>query len=956
MTRLAYLLKNATAWGALSLALWRLPAMAQAAPVDYELEIKPLLAARCGACHGALRQKGALRLDTVAGILKGGESGPAAVTGKSAESLIVGAITGEAGFQMPPAGDGEPLDKAQVALVRRWIDEGLAHPDKEEAPADPRSHWAYQPPKRSPVPTPKNSAWAANPIDAFLAAEHEVRGLTPAPAADTNTLYRRLYIDLLGLPPGRDELKQLAANHSADEYERVVDRLLASPRYGERWGRHWMDVWRYSDWYGKRDINQHRNSRKNIWRFRDWIIESVNADRGYDQMVVEMLAGDELAPGNEDTSRATGYLGRNFYVYNRNVWLQDTVEYTGMAFLGVTFKCCRCHDHKYDPVTQAEYYQFRACFEPYGVRTDRMPGKPDTLSVTNSAGSAKEEVLKEGYDRVFDEDLSTPTYVLTRGNERSPEKDRPIAPGVPAILGGAFKVQPVALPVEAYYPALREFVEQETNAALLAKVGTAQTQVDQAIAALTNANKVAAAAAPLVATTAAKPDDAADTAIARLELDVAQKRDALAAAEANVVSNKARYTAERAKYATPAAADARVLAKAAAIAERAAAERQAVATQSAARHAQFVARDAQSAKPEDAALSKQLDAADKALASATAAVDAARKALQDPGETYTPIDKVYPAESTGRRLALARWITDRENPLAARVAVNHIWLRHFGAPLVASVENFGLRGATPTHPQLLDWLAVELVENHWSMKRLHRLMVTSQAYRMQSSPADSGSLAAMPPNSSADPENKYLWRMNVRRLEGEGVRDSLLALAGVIDETMGGPDLDPAEADRVRRRSVYFRHTPDDKPALVEMFDAANPVECYRRIESVVPHQALVLANGPMSLDHSRLIAAKVAMQLSGDSQPATAQAVSPEQFVTAAWEHVLARSPSEQERQACVEFLARQTKLLADPQALVAQEGEAKGQVAPAADPALRAREALVHVLFNHPDFVTVR
>jgi hypothetical protein len=884
-------------------------------------------------------------------MLKGGESGPAAITGKSADSLIVGAITGEAGFLMPPDGDGEPFDAAQIALVRRWIDEGLAHPDKEEAPADPKSHWAYQSPRRPPVPAPRNSAWNENPIDAFLAAEHDARGLTASPPADPNTLYRRLYFDLTGLPPGRDELAQLVAKHSPGEYARVVERLLASPRYGERWGRHWMDVWRYSDWYGKRDINQHRNSRKNIWRFRDWIIESVNADKGYDQMIVEMLAGDELAPGNEEMNRATGYLGRNFYVYNRNVWLQDTVEYTGMAFLGVTFKCCRCHDHKYDPVTQAEYYQFRACFEPYGVRTDRMPGKPDTIGVTNSAGSAKEEVLKEGFDRVFDEDLAAPTYILTRGNERSPEKDRPISPGVPAVLGGAFEIRPVDLPLATYYPALREFVEQESIAALDAKVAAARALHDQAIAAVAAAKKTAEAQTAQVATTAAKPDASAGAAIAALELDASQKRDSLSAVETQLTALKARYAAERAKYSAPRPVDFAELTKAAALAERTATERQAMAAESAARQAQFIARAALTAKPDDAALQKQLDAADKSLAKATEALGVARSAPQQQGDQYTPIDKIYPAQSTGRRLALARWITARENPLAARVAVNHIWLRHFGAPLVESVENFGLRGTAPTHPALLDWLAVELIENHWSMKHLHRLMVTSQAYRMQSTLADSAAQSQWTQNARLDPENHSLWRMNVRRLEGEGVRDSLLALAGTLDNTMGGPDIDPAEADRVRRRSVYFRHTPDDKPALVELFDAANPVECYRRVESVVPHQALVMANGAMTLDHSRLIAARVAAMAGGDSQTTR-----PEQFVTAAWEHVLARAPSEQERQACVEFLARQTKLLSDPQALEALEGEAKGGVPPAADPATRAREALVHVLFNHPDFVTVR
>jgi len=944
--------RYAILWGAVSLLLTANAAAVE--PVDYQREIKPLLAARCVACHGGLRQKGGLRLDTAAAILKGGESGPAATAGKSEDSLLVGAMTGEAGFQMPPAGDGEPLDEKQVALVRRWIDEGLKHPADETPQADPKSHWSYQRPLRPALPTPKNAAWAQNPIDALLAAEHESHGVAPAPSADPATLYRRLYFDLIGLPPGRDELQQLVLEHSPESYERVVDQLLASPRYGERWGRHWMDIWRYSDWYGKRDIHQHRNSRKNIWRMRDWVIESLNADKGYDQMVVEMLAADELDPANDEMNRATGYLGRNFYVYNRNVWLQDTVEYTGMAFLGVTFKCCRCHDHKYDPITQEEYYQFRACFESYGVRTDRTPGKPATLSVTNSAGTAKEDVLKEGFDRVFDEDPAAPTYLFTRGNERSPEKDRVITPGVPAILGGKLEIRPVDLPVTVYYPALREFVEQETVAALTEKVAALQAESKKAAAAFDAA--VELAQAPPVATTAAKQEAPTAATISSLKHESDHKQDLVAAAEAEIESIQARYAADRAQHLLPAPDNAEHLLQEAAYLERLAAMKQFVAKRSAARHAQFLARCARDAAPEDAAVLQKLSDAETAMTVASVQLAQARIALVEPNQKHSPVDKAYPAQSSGRRLGLARWIVAPENPLTARVAVNHIWLRHFGSPLVSTVENFGLRGATPTHPALLDWLAVELVENQWSMKRLHRLIVTSQAYRMQSAPTNPVDLAADAVRAKLDPENRLLARMNPRRLEAEAVRDSLLALSGALDDTMGGPDLDPAESDRVRRRSVYFRHTPDDKPALVDQFDAADPVECFRRPESVVPHQALVMANGAMALDHSRLITAKVVVLAGGSPQGNSPVAVDDERFITAAWEHVLARVPTEQERQACLAFLANQTKLLADPKALEAQEGAATGQVAPSADPATRARETLVHVLFNHHEFVTVR
>ena len=218
------------------------------------------------------------------------------------------------------------------------------------------------------------------------------------------------------------------ADNSKDAYEKVVDKLLASPRYGERWGRHWMDIWRYSDWYGWRAQNQVRYSQRHIWHWRDWIVESVNKDKGYDEMIVEMLAGDELAPNNPDIVRATGYLARNWYMFDRNVILKDTVDYTAMAFLGITLKCARCHSHKYDPITHEDYYRFRAFFEPYDVRTDRVPGQPD--------------LMKDGIPRVYDDKADTPTYRFIRGVDTNPDTEHPLTPGIPAIFGNAdLKIQ-----------------------------------------------------------------------------------------------------------------------------------------------------------------------------------------------------------------------------------------------------------------------------------------------------------------------------------------------------------------------------------------------------------------------------------------------------------------------------------------------------------------------------------
>ncbi|MCA1685587.1 MAG: DUF1549 domain-containing protein, partial [Planctomycetia bacterium] len=301
----------------------------------------------------------------------------------------------------------------------------------------------FRPPIRPPVPVAAGAVAVRNPIDAFLASRHESLGLNPSPEAERDVLLRRVSLDLTGLVPSPGELRAFLADPSEDAYERAVDRLLASPRYGERWARHWMDVWRYSDWdgYGA----EVRESRPHIWRWRDWIVESLNAGKGYDRMVAEMLAADESSPDDPGRLRATGFLARNWYKFNRNAWLDNTVEHTGKAFLGLTINCARCHDHKYDPVTQREYYQFRAIFEPHDVRADPVPGQPDPA--------------RDALARVYDARPDAPTFLFLRGNEKEPDKDHPLPPGVPAVVGvaGAFEVKTVALSREAAYPGLRPF-------------------------------------------------------------------------------------------------------------------------------------------------------------------------------------------------------------------------------------------------------------------------------------------------------------------------------------------------------------------------------------------------------------------------------------------------------------------------------------------------------------------
>jgi hypothetical protein len=369
------------------------------------------------------------------------------------------------------------------------------------------------------------------------------------------------------------------------------------------------------------------------------------------------------------------------------------------------------------------------------------------------------------------------------------------------------------------------------------------------------------------------------------------------------------------------------------------------------------------AKPDEAKSREAVAAAEKKLSDTREQVKTATAALANTGDEYSPLTEVYPATSSGRRLALARWIACRDNPLTARVAINHIWMRHFGRPLVSTAFDFGKNGKKPSHPELLDWLAVEFMEQQWSMKWLHRLIVTSDTYRLASvAPATSAPPTARikrggePVNvfvadSLVDPDNLYLWRQNSRRMEAEIVRDSILHVAGQLDMTMGGPDLDAGLGMTSRRRSMYFRTAYEKQMTFLALFDQASVNECYRRGESVVPQQALALANSQLALEQSRLLAGKLL-------EPRTeASGLSlDESFVIAAFETVLGRLPGDAEMTELLGFLQRQTQLFRDPAKLTPVQGGSAATVKPATDPAQRSRENLVHVLLNDNEFVTIR
>jgi hypothetical protein len=1063
--------------------------------VDYLRQIKPLFADKCYACHGALQQKADLRLDTVKSILDGSGKGRVVIPGQSDKSKLIDHVLARKGARlMPPATDGDPFSPAQVTLIRKWIDEGTRGPMNEKPEADPRDHWAFRAPLRPALPIPNSFTASANPIDAFIAAEWEKHRLKPQALADRRILLRRVYLDLIGLPPTRQELDAFAADASPDAFEKVVDRLLASSQYGERWGRHWMDIWRYSDWWG---LGQEvRNSQKHIWHWRDWIIESLNGDNGYDQMVREMLAADELYPNDLGRLRATGYLVRPYFIFNRTTWLDETIEHTAKAFLGLTFNCAKCHDHKYDPVRQKDYYRFRAFFEPYQVRMDQVPGETD--------------YEKDGIPRVFDSNLEAPTYVFFRGDDRQPLKDRPLDAGLPRLLlWSPLEIAPVTLPPEAHAPGLRPWVLENHLRMADRNIAVARAVLERARADLARAERKPAAPAKVKETSLFRDEfsstdhwtlgagkwekspgrlrqsfpgerrsfvqakippptdfqaffkfaitggepwrsvgisfDVADSNevlvyatahvggprlqvsykqgndyvyppqgsrawpvqfnkplemeirvygnlvnvavdnrfVLAYRLPIARKPGALQlityaatadflrfelaelSANAKMIEAGTQMTVAPVQPANPAQARAAVTVaeKTLAVADfepglfraRAKADRakfhDTARFKELARVAAALEQQQTLSKAEEALARAELDVtraepakrpeAEKKRKAAEDAIMRARKGLANPGENYTSVSgarktpesnleteasrlRSFPKTSSGRRSALATWLTDRRNPLAARVAVNHIWGRHFGRPLVPTIFDFGRKGTPPTHPALLDLLAVDFMEHGWSMKHLHRLIVTSRAYRLGSSTA-----SADAKTRETDPENRWYWRMNPIRMDAQILRDSLLCLSGELDPKLCGPSV-PTTDESSRRRSIYFVHSHNDNQKFLSMFDDASVRECYRRSESIVPQQALALANSQLS----QAAAAKINERLHKQFGP-----VSDAEFIRGAFATILAAAPTAEEQAECERALRDLNQVL-------------KGRP----DAGRRARGNLLHALLNHNDFITVR
>jgi hypothetical protein len=733
---------------------------------------------RCWGCHGSALSQSGLRLDSLEAALRGGNRGPAIVAGKAAQSRVVQAIRRTGDLAMPP---GPKLPDAEIAIIEKWIGAGAVWPKTATAGAPVQTWWSFQKPVRPQVPALKDS-WVRTPVDAFILQKLTAEKLKPAREADRRTLARRAYLDLHGLPPTVEQVEKFANDPAPDAYEQVIDELLASPRYGEKWGRHWLDLARYGDTAGFEQDPYLLYA----WRYRDYVIDSFNNDKPYDRFVKEQIAGDELYPDDPASMTGTGFytVGPNRDMLykvediNRVETLIDWVDTTGSVFLGLTVGCARCHDHKFDPITQRDYMALQAIFQ----------------------NAEKTRVFLQ-YDPARGYDLQE--------NARTAR--------------------------------LWEIADQF-----------------QALGAGGGGRRGAGAAADATPPAPAKPRSPEDEQkLKALEQQVVQMfRNIRPGPFAPGIHDIGRESPTR---------------------------------------SYLPARNGRPAEPVPPGFLSVLGGG---------------KVPEPPIEATT----------SGGRTALANWIATKDNPLFARVMVNRIWHFHFGRGLIATPSDLGHRAGTPSHPELLDWLTTEFVDNGWSMKKLHKLIMTSSAYRQ-------GSEVSKDANDR-DAANLYLSHFNRRRLLPEEIRDAMLQSSGSLNLKMAGRPVVPevareelyglsgnnmwqvtANVEEHKRRSIYMLSRRTFRPAMFESFDAPDGIQsCSRRVESNTAPQSLTLLNGQWTMQESNRLAEKLSA-IADDAE-----------LAQKAWQAVYTRSPREEEVRSVRTFLERQAAELGSRKAAVVE------------------------------------
>jgi mono/diheme cytochrome c family protein len=764
-----------------------LPAAATAA--DYAQDVRPLLAARCYGCHGPKVQMSKLRLDSKANVLSGGESGvPSIEPGNAAASLLIRYVEGGEKMVMPPA--GPKLTPAEVQVLKDWINAGAVWPDDQSAPSahppDKRAdHWSFQPPAKPAIPAVRNRAWVRSPIDAFVLAKLEAKGWQPNPPASSAALLRRVTLDLTGLPPTIAEQDGFDGNIDA-----LVARLLATPAYGERWARHWLDVVRYGETNGyERDAYKPQ-----VWRYRDYVIDAFNADKPFNRFLVEQIAGDELPDANEQTMIATGYHRLGPWddepanpEEDRFDQLDDIVSTTALAFQGLTLGCARCHNHKFEPLSTRDYYSMVAVFNgldrPRNGRTelDRPAGPIDQVhryrDIEQQAAKLRADFRQQW---------------LASGDSKLPPE----------------ALQAFRTPAADRTEEQRKLIRDHTKA------------LD-----------------------------------AELKASVAE-REALALEQTLPPLTRGYFLEERSS--TP--------------------------------------------KPSHVLIRGKASAPGPEVGPAVPAI-------------LTRTQPLFPTPAPGarsslRRLTFANWLASRENPLTARVIVNRVWQWHFGEGLVRTASDFGVMGDKPTHPELLDWLAVWFMDNGWSIKKLHALILSSNTYRM--------SKASNAAYEAEDPENRMLWRMFYRRMEAEAILDSALAVSGRANRQMYGPSVYPhvpkealegsSDPDKIwkpfdeqqsSRRAIYYIVKRSLMVPMLEALDLCDTARSSpKRQTTAVAPQAMQLFNGDFINRQARHFARRVREE--AGPQP-TAQ-------IERAYRLALARRPTGAETATMQAFLASST------------------------------------------------
>jgi cytochrome c553 len=860
----------------------------------FETKIRPLLLDSCVSCHGKEGAQGGLRLDVAVSPAKATE--------------ILRRVKGEGGKPRMPMG-GE-LSKDKIAALEQWVKAGAYWPTAAAAPgpdimARGKNHWSFQPLTRPPVPAVKAAGWVRNPIDAFVLKRLEARGLKPNPAATRSELIRRVTYDLTGLPPTPEEVRAFETDRDPNAYAKLVDRLLASPHYGEKWGRHWLDLVRYAE----TNSYERDNPKPNVYKYRDYVIRAFNADKPYDRFVREQIAGDQLPDPTGDALAATAY-------YRLGIWddepadmqqavyddLDDLVTTTGQAFLGLTLDCARCHDHKFDPIPQKDYYRFAALFR--NINRFRNGGPTDEadyfatpeqkrdyerrvaeLDARRKANQAQLDQVANDY-RSRRAQIMNP-YDLADLHYRYYEGDYATIPNFDALKPAASG--PLPTPFVDLKPRKRDasfgFVFE--GELVVPQDGDYTFFLDS--------------------------DDGSRLTVAGKK--IVEKNSG--GGQGNEMRGTIHLTAGRAPFRidyfqgggpfglnfawSGPGFSRRALSTLESSSELG------LPTLYAAEFPLVLTRDAfaryQKLTAEKADLDKEQVSADKVLCVTETGPKAPDTFVLLRGNPNTPGERIDPgfplcahggpavvptpaadARTDGRRLALANWLTSPDNPLTARVIVNRIWQHHFGRGIVRTPSDFGLQGARPTHPELLDWLAKEFIARGWSFKQLHRLILTSNAYKQSSRGNELG--------LSKDPQNDLFWRFDARRLDAEEIRDSLLAVAGNLNLTLYGPPVypeipkeilagqsqpgadwhtDQMKPEDVNRRSLYIHVKRSLIYPLLASFDLPETDRTNAaRFASTQPTQALSMLNGPLVNRQASLLAERVKKEV-GDEPRAFA-------------------------------------------------------------------------------------